>query len=190
MKKRLILLTAFLSTFVAWQASDASSVLSKPTQFHLIKESKDIAQAIPRQKQVANDNKGLSLELQACQKSAKKVICSLLITNRRDADTEIELRDPSFYNNAQYVSQVIDSSGEQYLTDEVQIGGKSTSSNKPYFYFKLVRGVPTKLKVSFKVPPKIESFSLLEITYDIYDQQPGVFGNGHVSVQFRNVSIK
>jgi hypothetical protein len=189
MKKRLILLTAFLSTFVAWQASDASSVLSKSTQSHLIKKPKGIAQATPKQKQVANDNKGLNLELQACQKLAKKVVCSLLITNRRDADTQIELLDPSFYNNAQSVSQAIDSSGEQYLTDEVQIGGQSTSLNKPYFYSKLVRGIPTKLKLNFKVPPKIESFSLLEITYNIYDQ-PGVFGNGHVSVQFRNVNIK
>jgi hypothetical protein len=189
MKKRLILLTAFLSTFVAWQASFSVSTPFNYTKSRLIEKSKDIAQAIPKQKQVANDNKGLSLELQACQKLAKKVICSLLITNRRDADTEIELRDPSFYNNAQYVSQAIDTSGEQYLTDEVQIGGQSTSSSKPYFYSKLVRGVPTKLKVSFKVPPKIESFSLLEITYNIYDQ-PGTFGNGHVSVQFRNVNIK
>lgn len=102
MFKRATLLFPLLSACLSCQLVNASTTSLKSSKLYPeMNQPGRLAQGISRQKQVANDNKGLSLELQTCQKLAKKVICSLLITNRQDADTQIELRDPSFYNNAQ-----------------------------------------------------------------------------------------
>lgn len=122
MRKQSILLAASLSIFVAWQASDASFAPLKSTKTHSMKKTKDIAQTVPRQRQV--DQGGFPVELQGCQRLKDIVTCSILVTNAGDADLPIIFRDPGFYSSN--IPKAFDVSGEQYKPEEIQIGKEST----------------------------------------------------------------
>ena len=104
----------------------------------------------------------LKFELQSCQRSGKKVTCSLWVTNTT--------KDESAYVSLEK-TRLVDTSGEQYKS--------SVRSDMP---LSLVKDVPIKISATFMdVPISVQDFALFEIVP--YIQSRPIKG------QLRNIKI-
>jgi hypothetical protein len=187
LKRVALLLFSLLSAFLSCQSINASSAILRSAESRSVAlTSRSIVQKFSQQKQISSDQQGFRIELQSCQKMMDKVSCSILITNIGNEDAAIIFLGPMTYSDPNKVPLAVDSSGEQYLTKEVQISKETTGDGHQNAYSKLILGIPTKVKMIFKVPPSTTNFSVLVVNYavgDIYSS------NNYRSVQFRNVDI-
>ena len=104
------------------------------------------------------------------------MICSLLVTNRRD-DRELHLNaacDVCYDMN----TRIFDDSGNEYKWSDLQIGNKRGDRHVKGL---LVSGVPTKMVISFnRVPASLNKVSLLDL---------GCHSKGDFRVQSRNIPL-
>jgi hypothetical protein len=118
----------------------------------------------PREIQSVHEVGDLKFELQGCQRSGKKVICSAWVTDIT--------RDNTYRVGEYSKTRLFDTSGEQYIS----------SSNQPNLA-SLVKDVPMRISVTFvDVPTSVQDIALFEIPVNRAGARSS---NG----QFRNIKI-
>jgi hypothetical protein len=117
----------------------------------------------------ASETQGaVTWELKSCVRSAKNVInCTVVITSEID------------YGNKLYAApwtKLVDSSGNEYFADKVQVGKKVDQKEVPFF---MAKGARYRAAFSFtNVPNSVSQVVLFQIS-----------ATGSVYVNFRNVPI-
>lgn len=149
------------------------SYLPIVTAAHTIAQG--LKQETPAAKLTVEDN-GLRFQLQSCQRNRAIVTCAILITNLDDKQQDLQIRiyGNGFGNNN---SRSIDSSGNQYLPNQIQLGSEKSPSDA---YTNLIPNVPIKGSLSFELPQQITNLSAVEVSY---------FTNADYKVNFQDVSI-
>lgn len=117
-------------------------------------------------------------ELQGCQKSDDTLRCTLLITNMGDSDRALRINANYPYGTQ---SRVISASGEEFIAEQVQFG----QDRNNYVEKQMIRGVPVKAVLSFKVSSKVSSLAVLEVGYGFYNPD-----RVNKTIQFRNIAIQ
>lgn len=122
--------------------------------------------------------KGFLFELQSCKLSGQNVICSLLVTNKKE-DRNLRLGDGTLEMFSLMI-RIFDDSGREYsLPNEIQLANKKGR----YIESLLVSGVPTKINISFDgVSQDAKSVALFEMK--CFCESDGYF-----TVQFRNIPL-
>jgi uncharacterized Zn ribbon protein len=115
----------------------------------------------PREIQSVHEVGDLKFELQGCQRSGKKVTCSVWVTNT-SKDTSGYVRVDS--------TRLVDTAGEQYK-----------SSVRSNISLSLVKDVPIKISATFMdVPTSVQDIALFEIDTNL---------GGNFKGQLRNLKI-
>ncbi len=144
--------------------------ISRPTATtSATKLAQRLKQETPKAQQTVEDN-GFKFELQNCQRATQRVTCSFLITNIEQQD-----RDLTLWVNASSNSRIFDSSGNEYIAKEAQLGRDRSTFGATT---RLIRSIPAKASVSFDLPQELTKLAVLEVGYDIGRK-----------LQFRDVSI-
>jgi len=129
-------------------------------------------------KRVESNN--FTFELLRCKLSGGRMTCHLLITNG-DKDRTFLL---NARNRRSPKSRCFDSSGNEYIADEAQVG----SSHGSFAKTMLVSGVPTKASLSFKnMSTQAKMLSLLELNCK---SKKETFKSQFLKSQFRNVPLE
>lgn len=147
--------------------SYVASVNAKPTR---------IAQGSGQDSKVVSvdQERELKTELKGCKRSGQKVLCNFLLTNLGNQNRRIE-----FVGNN---SRIIDDSGAEYIAVSVQVGAYVHPSSQQT---DLIPNIPTKVVLTFEIPPQVSNFSVVETVVKNY-----VFENNmRVNSQFRNVNL-
>ncbi len=122
--------------------------------------STKVAQGLKQSKAEETDEEyGFKFRLQNCNRSGKTVVCNVLGTNLKSENQEIWI---SWSTSVR--SRVVDSSGNQYVAKQAQIG-QSIAKDGEILSANLITGIPTKLIYSFDIPPEVTNLAVIEVNY-------------------------
>jgi hypothetical protein len=111
---------------------------------------------------------GIRYTLAACRRAEAKLICRFSLLNKNSKDVAVSLT----VNGTRF----IDKDGEEYASNEVQIGSVKSESEAENT---LISDVPTKASVTFDAPPaNVATMAVLVVNHS-----PGS------TLKFRNVKI-
>jgi hypothetical protein len=156
--------------FMGYVLADFNVAFANQFQGHF--DSINIAQASQQgestQEKIVED-KDFKFQLNGCQHKAKKITCTFLITNLLNQDRSVWLT-----SGANYGSRIIDTSGNEYFANFVQIGKQEGSAG----YATFIQNIPLKASIVFEIPQGLS----LEFRYQI--------DNGNkLKVEYRNVEV-
>jgi hypothetical protein len=121
-----------------------------------------VAQGLNQSKAEETDEEyGFKFRLQDCKRGGKTVVCNVLATNLKSDNQQIYISWSTLVR-----SRVVDSSGNEYLAKQAQIG-KSIAKDGEILSANLIAGIPTKLIYSFDIPPEVTNLAVIEVNYQI-----------------------
>jgi hypothetical protein len=136
-----------------------------------------VAQGLKQSKAEETDEEyGFKFRVQDCKRSGKTVVCNVLATNLKNENQKIWI----FWGGGGVRSRVIDSSGNQYIAKQTQIGSSIIKGDNGGLAADLIAGIPTKLIYSFDIPPEVTNLAAIEVNY----QMSGA------SSEYRKVAIR
>jgi hypothetical protein len=145
-----------------------------------------IKQAQANTANIVEDN-DFRFKFNSCLRRGKTVSCSLLITNL-DEDRKFEISS-STDNYRNLVSpRIIDSEGDEYLPEKVELGSSSASKPKRQYFaeIKLIQGIPTKATFHYDVPQSISKLAIVEVNYYLESEKRRSVA---YKAEFRDVAI-
>jgi len=106
-----------------------------------------------------DEENNLKFRVVNCKRFGKNVVCDVLATNLKKE------------NRWFYVSwststrgRVIDSSGNEYIAKQTQIG-QSISKDGRELVANLIEGIPTKISYTFEIPQEVTNLAAVEVNY-------------------------
>lgn len=132
-------------------------------------------QAQPNNANIFEDD-DFRFKLNSCSRRGKIVSCNLLVTNL-DKDRRVGISSGSWNNPT--APRIIDSEGNEYLPEKVDLGSKTINRGN-IIYIKLIQGIPIKAAFYYDIPQNISKLAILEVNY---------ISNGFGKAEFRDISI-
>ena len=143
-----------------------------------------VAQGLKQSKgEQVDEEYGFKFRLQDCNRSGKTVTCNVLATNLKNENQKIMFYNQSTSQGSSVRGRVIDSSGNEYIVKQTQIGSTIVTSYPDTLTADLIAGIATKLSYSFEIPPQVTNLAVLEVNYSY------PFLNKQSRVQIRDITI-
>jgi hypothetical protein len=140
-----------------------------------------LAQGLKQSKgEVIDEKNGYKFQFQDCKRGIKTVVCNVLATNLNEDNPKLYLFADYFSSTGPVKSKAVDVSGNEYIAKLVKVGQNQNSS---YFQTHFIKGVPTKVSLSFEIPQEVTNLAGLQLDYskDVFSS----FANA----QFQNITI-
>jgi len=126
--------------------------------------STKIAQGLKQLKaEEVDEENNLKFRVQDCKRGGKYVVCDVLATNLKKENQRLQVSW-----NTSIRGRVIDSSGNQYIAKQTQIG-QSISKDGKDLLANLIEGIPTKISYTFEIPWEVTKLAAVEVNYYIID---------------------
>lgn len=119
-----------------------------------------LAQGLKQSKaEEVDEENNLKFRVQDCKRVGKNVVCDVLATNLKKENQQLWI---SWSTSTR--GRVIDSSGNQYIAKQTQIG-QSISKDGEALAANLIGGIPTKISYSFEIPREVTNLAAVEVNY-------------------------
>lgn len=121
-----------------------------------------IAQGLKQSKgEEVDEENNLKFRVQDCKRVGKNVVCDVLATNLKKENQQLWISWSTLTRG-----RVIDSSGNQYIAKQTQIG-QSISKDGEALAANLIGGIPTKISYTFEIPREVTNLAAVEVNYKI-----------------------
>jgi hypothetical protein len=121
-----------------------------------------VAQGLKQSKgEEVDEENNLKFRVQDCKRVGKNVVCDVLATNLKKENQKLYI---SWSTSTR--GRVIDSSGNQYIAKQTQIG-QSISKDGEALAANLIGGIPTKISYTFEIPREVTNLAVVEVNYNI-----------------------
>jgi hypothetical protein len=107
-----------------------------------------------------DEKNNLKFRVQDCKRGGKTVVCNVIATNLKNENQKIVIS----WTDALH-SRVIDSSGNQYIAKQTQIGSSIQKGNDGTLAADLIGNIPTKIIYSFEIPQEVTNLAAFEVNY-------------------------
>ena len=145
-----------------------------------------IKQAQTNTAKIVEDN-NFRFKFNSCLRRGTTVSCSILITNL-DKDRKFEISSNTDNYRNLVSPRIIDSEGDEYLPEKVELGSNSASITKSQYFaeIKLIQGIPTKATFHYNVPQNISKLAIVAVNYYLESEKKRSIA---YKAEFRDISI-
>jgi hypothetical protein len=174
-RKNITRLISVSSLLLGYVFANSNTAFANPVRgkFDSIQIAQTSQQGEPTQENILEDN-DFKFQLNGCQHKAKKITCTFLIINLLNQDRTVWIASGDNYG-----SRIIDTSGNEYFANFVQIGKQKDSAGHATF----TQNIPLKASIVFEIPQGLSKLASLEFRYQV-DANPG-----KLKVEYRNVEV-